>query len=380
MTLKIERISGERRTRIRLSGAFRSENCDQVKAEIERGGPRIALDLEEVDLVDVEGVRFLNACKAEGILVLRCSLYIREWMLREQGRPKAPRTRKDQIGRTKTMSNFTHETVPTQFVQTNDIRYAYRRFGKPGTIPLLFLEYFNSNMDGWDPDVTDSFAAGHEVILFDNAGVGASVGKTPHVVAEMTKHCVAFCRALGLKQIHVVGFSLGGMIAQQLALEHPQLVGRLILLGTGPRGGEGMTFTELSPEEQADPVAFLLAAFFSPSEASQAAGREYMKRLASRKNDLDLPVSRDSAVAQVAALREWGTIPATGRYATLESITHPTLIVHGSKDIVVTPINAFILAEHLPNAQLIMYPDASHAAFSQCAENFLQNARLFLNE
>ena len=199
------------------------------------------------------------------------------------------------------------------------------------------------------------------------------------MVAEMAEHCVAFCRTLSLKQIHVVGFSLGGMIAQQLALEHPELVGRLILLGTGPHGGEDMTFTELSPEEQVDPVAFLLAAFFSPSEVSQDAGREYLKRLESRKNDRDLPVSKDSAVAQVAAIREWGTIPETGRYATLKSITHPTLVVHGNKDIVVTPINAFILAEHLPNAQLIMYPDASHAAYSQYAENFLENARLFLS-
>jgi pimeloyl-ACP methyl ester carboxylesterase len=276
------------------------------------------------------------------------------------------------------MNNYTHETVPTQFVEADGIRYAYRRFGKPGTIPLLFLGYFNSNMDGWDPDVPNRLAADHEVILFDNAGVGASGGKTPPTVAEMTRQCVAFCRALGLKQIHVVGFSLGGMIAQQLALDHPQLVGRLILLGTGPRGGEDMTFTELSPEEQADPVAFLLAAFFSPSEASQAAGHEYLKRIESRKNDHDLPVSRDSAIAQLAAIREWGAIPATERYATLKSITHPTLIVHGNKDIVVTPINAFILAEHLPNAQLIMYPDANHAAYSQFAENFLVNARQFL--
>jgi pimeloyl-ACP methyl ester carboxylesterase len=272
----------------------------------------------------------------------------------------------------------THQTAPAQFIEANGIRFAYRRFGKPGTIPLLFLEYFNSNMDGWDPDVTNSLAADHEVILFYNAGVGTSGRKTPNIVAEMTEPCFAFCRALGLKQIHVVGFSLGGVIAQQLALEQPQLVGRLILLGTGPRGGEGMTFTELSPEEQADPVAFLLAAFFSPSEASQAAGREYMKRLGSRKNDLDLPVSRDSAAGQLAAIREWGTIPATGRYTTLKSITHPTLIVHGNKDIVVTPINAFILAEHLPNAQLIMYPDSSHGAYSQYAENFLENARSFL--
>jgi pimeloyl-ACP methyl ester carboxylesterase len=277
------------------------------------------------------------------------------------------------------MSNLTHETVLTQFVESNGIRYAYRRFGKPGPTPLLFLEYFNSNLDGWDPALTNGLAADHEVILFDNAGVGASGGKTPYTVVEMTRDCVAFCRALGLKAIHVVGFSLGGMIAQQLALEHPQLVQRLILMGTGPRGGEGMTFTELSAEEQADPIAFLLGAFFSPSNTSQAAGREYIKRLDIRKENRDLPVSKASAAAQLAAIREWGTIPATGRYSTLKNITRPTLIVHGNKDVVVAPINALILAEHLPNAQLIVYSDSSHGAQYQHAKLFLEHVKLFLS-
>jgi RNA polymerase sigma factor (sigma-70 family) len=157
-------------------------------------------------------------------------------------------------------------------------------------------------------------------------------------------------------------------------------VQRLILLGTAPRGGEGLTFTELSPEEQADPVALLLAAFFSPSEASQAAGRGYMKRLNSRKKDRDLPVSRSSAVAQLATIREWGNIPATGRYATLKNITPPTLIVHCNKDVVVAPINALILAEHLPNAQLIVYSDSSHGAQYQHAKTFLQHVNLFLSD
>ena len=278
------------------------------------------------------------------------------------------------------MSTYTHETAPTQIVEANGIRYAYRRFGKAGTVPLLFLGYFNSNMDAWDPAVTNSLAAEHEVILFDNAGVGASEGETPFTVAEMTPQCVAFCRALGLKAIHVVGFSLGGMIAQQLALDHPELVRRLILLGTAPRGGEGLTFTELSPEEQADPVAFLLGAFFTPSDASQAAGRQYMKRLESRTKDRDLPVSRNSAVAQLAAIREWGAIPSTNRYATLKNIAHQTLIVHGNKDVVVGPINALILAERLPNAQLIVYSDSSHGAHYQHAATFLQHVRLFLTD
>src|ERR1700732_2347916 len=144
------------------------------------------------------------------------------------------------------MNNQTHETAPTQFVQAGGIRYAYRRFGKAGTVPLLFLEYFNSNMDGWDPAITNSLATDHEIILFDNAGVGGSGGETPYTVVEMTQDCVAFCRAIGLKAIHVVGFSLGGMIAQQLALEQPDLVQRLILLVAAPRGGEGLEFTEVS--------------------------------------------------------------------------------------------------------------------------------------
>jgi pimeloyl-ACP methyl ester carboxylesterase len=114
------------------------------------------------------------------------------------------------------------------------IRYGYRRFGKAGKVPLLFLQYFNSNMDGWDPAVTNSLAADHEIILFDNAGVGASGGETPYTVVEMTQHCITFCRAVGLNAIQIVGFSLGGMIAQQLALEQPDLVRRLILLGIGP--------------------------------------------------------------------------------------------------------------------------------------------------
>jgi pimeloyl-ACP methyl ester carboxylesterase len=276
-------------------------------------------------------------------------------------------------------SKYTHETVATQFVEADGVRYAYRRFGKAGTVPLLFLGYFNSNMDAWDPDVTNGIAETHEVILFDNAGLGASAGETPPTVAEMTSQCFAFCRALGLNAVHVVGFSLGGMIAQQLALDHSELVHHLILLGTAPQGGEGLTLTELSPEEQADPVVFLLAAFFAPSAVSQAAGREYLKRLEARTKDRDLPVSRNSAVAQLAAIREWGIVPATDRYATLQKITHPTLIVHGNKDIVVDPINALILAEKLPNAQLIVYSDSSHGAYSQHATTFLEHLKLFLN-
>ncbi len=181
------------------------------------------------------------------------------------------------LGENMLTSNDTHESARTQFVQIGDVRFAYRRFDRHGGLPLLFLNYFAANMDDWDPKVTNGFAAEHEVILLDNAGVGGSTGETPPAVAAMTKSCVDFCRALDLKRLDVVGFSLGGMIAQQLAFEYPDMIRRMILLATGPRGGEGMTFNELSLDELKDPAALIMKSFFTPSENSQAAGRRRRK-------------------------------------------------------------------------------------------------------
>jgi pimeloyl-ACP methyl ester carboxylesterase len=277
------------------------------------------------------------------------------------------------------MSQHMHETALTQFVQVGDVRVAYRRFGKRGALPLLLLNYFAANMDDWDPKITNGFAAERDVIIFDYPGIGRSTGATPSTVAAMTKDFVGFCRALDLSSFDIVGFSLGGMIAQQLAFEFPDMVRRIILLGTGPRGGEGMTFTELSVDELDDPVSLLMYAFFTPSDASQAAGHAYLERLKLRATDRDESVSRQAAIAQLESIREWGAIPSENRFAMLGQIRQPTLIVHGNKDVVVMPINAFLLVEHLPNAQLIMYPDASHGAQSQHAEVFLEHVRLFLN-
>ena len=276
------------------------------------------------------------------------------------------------------MPTDTHETAPTRFIQAGNVQFAYRRFGPRGGTPLLLCNYFAAHLDDWDPKVTNGLAVEHDVILFDYPGIGRSSGETPWTVAALTQHCVAFCRAIGLTQFDVMGFSLGGMIAQQLGADYPDLVRRIILLGTGPQGGEGMVFDDLSIDELKDPAALLLKAFFTQSEASQAAGHAYIERLTSRSADRDAPVSMQSALAELAAIREWGVIPASDRFAMLGKIPHPTLVVHGNKDVVVMPINAFLLAQRLPNAQLILYPDASHGAQSQHAEVFLQNAKLFL--
>src|SRR5271168_1557436 len=219
-----------------------------------------------------------------------------------------------------------HETAATKFVQVGSNRLAYRRFGRPSDCPLLLLNYFAAAMDDWDPKVTNGLAAQREVILFDNVGVASSTGETPSTVAAMAKDCVDFCEALGLKKLDLLGFSLGGMIAQQLASQHPDMIRRMILVGTGPRGGEGMTFTELSAEEQNNPLAFLMNAFFTTSHSSQAAGRAYVERLQLRKVDRDATVSRKAAGAQLGAIREWGAVPSSNRYATLHKIRrcHPS--------------------------------------------------------
>ena len=196
------------------------------------------------------------------------------------------------------MPQHMHETAPTQFVQVGDVRVAYRRFGKRGALPLLLLNYFAANMDDWDPKITNGFAAARDVIIFDYPGIGRSTGTTPSMVAAMTKDFVGFCRALDLNSFDIVGFSLGGMIAQQLAFEFPNMARRIVLLGTGPRGGEGMTFTELTVDELDDPASLLMNAFFTPSDASKSAGRAYLERLKLRATDRDEPVPRQAAIAR----------------------------------------------------------------------------------
>jgi pimeloyl-ACP methyl ester carboxylesterase len=274
----------------------------------------------------------------------------------------------------------TYSQVATNVVRTgNGIDFAYRRVGNRSDIPLVLANYFAANMDDWDPLIVDGLAVDRDVITFDYPGIGCSSGTTPATVAELAVDCVAFLHALGLTTVDFLGFSLGGMVAQQIASSDPELIRRMILCGTGPRGGEKLTFTELAIDELADPVALLLNSFFTPSEASQAAGHEYLDRLSRRKADRDKPVATDAAVSQLGTIRGWGEIPTTDRYAMLTTIRQPTLIVHGTKDVVVDSVNAVILERHLSDATLLMLPDASHGAQSQYADVFLANARVFLN-
>jgi pimeloyl-ACP methyl ester carboxylesterase len=274
----------------------------------------------------------------------------------------------------------TYSQTPTDIARAASGTYfAYRRVGNRGGMPLVLANYFAANMDDWDPLIVDGLAADRDVITFDYPGIGSSTGVTAATVSELAVDCIGFLHALGLTTVDFLGFSLGGMVAQQIASSHPEMLRRMILCGTGPRGGEKMTFDELSIDELDDPVALLLTAFFTPSDASQAAGHAYLDRLNRRASDRDTPVTMAGAADQLRAIRNWGEIPSTDRYAMLRTIHQPTLIVHGTKDIVVDAVNAVILEENLSNATLLMLPDASHGAQSQHAEIFVATARLFLN-
>ena len=274
-------------------------------------------------------------------------------------------------------------TAPTQYVTAGDNTYAYRQFGSGRGHPLLFLQHFTGTLDGWDPAVTDPLAAGRSVILFESAGIGRSSGKVPETVAGMADHALKFVEAIGLAQVDVLGFSLGGMVVQVMALKRPALLRRIILTGTGPEGGVGVAMDR--PEllkifvDQNMPMSEkLLKLFFETTETSQSAGRRFVERLARRTRDKDTPATAEAAGAQLAAMAKWAK--SGGKpYADLKKITQPVLVTNGNNDTMIPTINSFTLSEHLTNAQLIIYPDSGHGALFQHAGAFTSHVSEFLD-
>jgi pimeloyl-ACP methyl ester carboxylesterase len=276
-----------------------------------------------------------------------------------------------------------HATAPTQLVQVGSETYAYRRFGAGPALPLLFLQHFTGTLDNWDPAVTDALASGREVILFDNAGIGRSSGTVAETVAGMATHALAFVDALELTACDVLGFSLGGMVAQQMALDLPSIFRRIILVGTAPRGGEDIMHLEKSSlaryfgDPQLQGYALLQKIFFAPSLTSQAAGAEFIGRLSMRTADRDPISGPQVARAQISAFREWEQFTGE-RFAELQRIQQPTLVVNGVSDAMIPVRNSYWLGEHLPNAMLMTYPDSGHGSLFQWHESFQRQATEFL--
>jgi pimeloyl-ACP methyl ester carboxylesterase len=247
---------------------------------------------------------------------------------------------------------------------------------------VVLLQHFMGNLDNYDPAITNELATNREVILTDNAGVGLSTGTAPETVAGMAQDAASLIDALGLEHVDLFGFSMGGFVAQQIAVDRPELVRRIVLVGTGPRGGEGMG--GLDPEVAPlfgtayNPQDLMwLPIFFSPSGRSQAAGRQFLERIRARTDDRDAPVSEATIAAHLAAAHEWGAA-APGSYDYLKRICHPTLVINGNNDIVVATVNSYILQQNLPNAELIIFPDSNHGSHFQFTAPFNRYVSDFL--
>src|ERR1700694_4810865 len=280
-----------------------------------------------------------------------------------------------------TIMIHTHQTAPTQFVEANGIRFAYRRFGKPDGLPLVFNQHFTGRMDHWDPAVTDGLATEREVILFNNAGVSSSSGEVPTSFEQMAANAVSFIQALGLPKVDVLGFSIGGFVAQEITLQAPDLVRRLVLVGTGPSSGEGMA--TLTPEAQEifgatydKPDHLWLRVHFTRSEKSQAAGREFLKRFRLRAENRDPEVNEQVAPAQIEAISKWGA-PQQKPFKYLKSIRQQTLVINGSNDVIIYTVNSLFLQQNLPNAELILYPDSNHGSQYQYPALFVADVTVF---
>jgi pimeloyl-ACP methyl ester carboxylesterase len=278
-----------------------------------------------------------------------------------------------------TTTATTWNFAPTRTLDVAGTPFAYRELGPRGGVPVVFLHHLHAILDEWDPRTIDGIAAHRHVITFDNRGIGATGGKVPHTIAAMAADATAFIRALGHDRVDLIGFSLGGGVAQQVTLTNPDLVRRLILTGTGHRGGGGLTKMPLIVGgaytkaflTRRDPRQFL---FFNQNAVGKKAGSDYIARLQERTADRDKPISHQARIAQLAAIREAGL----GEPDDLSKITQPTFVANGDNDVMVALSQSRELAERFPNAKLTIYPDSGHGGIFQVHHEFVPAVLEFL--
>jgi len=280
----------------------------------------------------------------------------------------------------------THGLVDTPLASieaTNGVTYAYRRFGTGTGTPLVFLQHFRGNIDNWDPKLVDQIAAERDVILFDNTGVGATTGTTPNTVEQMADDAIAFILALGITQVDLFGFSLGGFVAQDIAFSQPDLVRRVILAGTGPKGAPGMErwsadVVDAVVADETGPTGVLYV-FYAHTDSSQSIGQESLGRIYGWADGRDEQPSLESKNAQYEAVLSWG-VRDWDAVARLAELQHPVLILQGDDDIMIPTKASYTLAGLLPNATLHIYPDASHGSIFQHADEAAHHTLGFLAE
>jgi pimeloyl-ACP methyl ester carboxylesterase len=269
--------------------------------------------------------------------------------------------------------------APTRTITVGDTTYAYRELGTRGGIPVVFFVHLAATLDNWDPRIVDPIAANRHVIAFDQRGVGASTGVVASTLEEAADHAYEFIRALGFDTIDIFSFSMGGMIAQDLIVKHPDLVRRLVLTGTGPRGGKDMdkvvgpTYWDIvrATLTRSDPKEFL---FFNRDAAGKAAGKAFIARLEERTDDRDEPITITALRTQLKAIQAFGRSAPSD----LSVLPQSTLIANGDHDRMVPSVLSEDLHRRIPGSELIMYPNSAHGAIFQFHEEFAPVAAAFL--
>lgn len=271
------------------------------------------------------------------------------------------------------------ETAPTKYIEANGVKFSYRTLGPKSGTPLIFLQHFTGNMDAWDPAVVNGLAKTRPVVVFNNRGVGATNGAVADSVEQMTTDAYAFIQALGYKQVDLLGFSMGGFVAQQLAAQYPELVHKVILAGTTHQGGGNNLMKVLgeafSRANAPDPRDYL---FFSQSVAGKQAGSEFLARVYARTKDRDTESGKEIADAHGKALIVFTSTPDP-EYKTLKAISQPVLVVTGSNDTMLPTEGSITMYKQLKNAQLVLYPDSNHGSIFQYHDAFVNTADFFLS-
>ena len=270
--------------------------------------------------------------------------------------------------------------APTRTITAGGVSYAYRELGPKGGIPVVFFVHLAATLDNWDPRIVNPIAEHRHVITFDNRGVGASTGEVPDSIEAMADDAYTFIRALGLDTIDIFSFSLGGFIAHDLVVKHPDLVRRLVLTGTGPRGGKDIdkvvraTYLDVlrATLTRSDPKEFL---FFNRNTTGKPAAKAFIKRLQERTIDRDAPATVQVLQTQLKAIKKFGrSAPAD-----LSKLTQPTLIANGDNDRMVPSVLSNDLHRRITGSELVIYPDSGHGGIFQFHDRFAPVAVEFLN-
>ncbi|GLZ53478.1 alpha/beta hydrolase [Actinomycetospora sp. NBRC 106378] len=271
------------------------------------------------------------------------------------------------------------QDAPTRTLEVSGVRFRYRELGPRGGVPVVFLHHLTAVLDDWDPRVVDGLAAHHHVITFDNRGVGGSSGSVPSTVQEMAADAAMFIRGLGHEKVDLLGFSLGGGVAQFVTLQNPDLVRKAIFTGTGPAGAGGLDkmvrIAGLAYLKAAltfsDPRNFL---FFPRTPEGRRAAKAYLTRLKERTADRDERISLQAMGAQLRAIVDAGRQQPQD----LGVIDKPVLVANGDADLMVASEHSADIARRIPGAQLVIYPGSGHGGIFQYHEQFVPTALAFL--